>query len=316
MYIKKQTYNLIRLIYKFFCNARLIDFKKNIYEIFKASPPITLLDIGAAGDIEPRWEKVSKFVDYIGIEPDDRSRESLQKKHKFNSYQILNSFAWNKEENIQFNLCRKPQVSSAYEPNKLFLNRFCDPRRFDVIEKVNINAEPLSKKENLLKLDFVKLDIQGAEKNALEGLENCVEEVLGLEIEVEFQEIYFDQPTFGEINNFLIKRNFEFIDLTYICRWNRNEEKYLNTGGQLIFGDGLWLKSPELVINQSREKILKYISICALYGRFDIISFVLKNTEIKKSKQYLKAIKNLARKYKNISKFNKILNKLIPFFQS
>ena len=316
MYLKKTTYNFVRSIYKFFCNVKLSSYKKNIYEIFNASQPISLLDIGAAGDIEPRWEVVSKYVNYIGIEPDSRSRASLQKKHKFNNYQILDSFAWNKEENIQFNLCRKEQVSSAYEPNKQFINRFSDPRRFDVLKKLNIEAEPLFKEEKLVALDFVKLDIQGAEKNALEGLGDFVDEALGFEIEVEFQDIYVDQPKFGEINNLLIKKNFEFIDLTSLFRWTRNEHKSFRTGGQLIFGDGLWLKSPELIINQDREKILKYISICALYGRFDIISFVLKNTNIKKNKDYSKAVKYLAKRYRNINIFNRIFNKLIPIFIS
>ena len=32
----------------------------------------TLLDIGAAGGIEPRWEKVCESLNYIGIEPDKR----------------------------------------------------------------------------------------------------------------------------------------------------------------------------------------------------------------------------------------------------
>ena len=259
---------------------------------------------------------VSKFINYIGVEPDSRSRENLKRIHKFNDYKILNSFAWHKEEKVNFRLCRKEQVSSAFEPNKSFINRFPQAKRFDVIEKVNINAEPLMNDANLASLDFVKLDIQGAEKNALEGLGTHLKKVLGCEIEVEFQEIYLGQPLISEINDFLIQRNFEFIDLTYMCRWIRDEERGFKTGGQLIFGDGLWLKSPKFIINQDTETISKYISICSLYGRFDIVSFILKNTNLKNNNEYIKAIKSLARRYKNISNFNKVLNKLMPIFTS
>ena len=119
MKIKKLIIKLRKLIYKLFFNISLISYKRNIYEIFKYCSPIALLDLGAAGDIEPRWEIVSKFIKYIGIEPDSRSREKLKKNHNFNDYKILNSFAWNQEENIKFNLCRKEQVSSAYEPKNL-----------------------------------------------------------------------------------------------------------------------------------------------------------------------------------------------------
>ena len=34
---------------------------------------LTLIDIGAAGDIELRWKRVNGLLNYIGFEPDDRS---------------------------------------------------------------------------------------------------------------------------------------------------------------------------------------------------------------------------------------------------
>lgn len=35
---------------------------------------VTLADVGAAGDIQPRWKAFSGLVNYIGFEPDERSR--------------------------------------------------------------------------------------------------------------------------------------------------------------------------------------------------------------------------------------------------
>jgi len=39
---------------------------------------ITLIDIGAAGEIEPRWKSMSRHLNYIGFEPDERSRKLMK----------------------------------------------------------------------------------------------------------------------------------------------------------------------------------------------------------------------------------------------
>ena len=149
---------------------------------------LTLLDIGAAGGIEPRWEKVCETLSYIGIEPDERSGKELNQISRSRKTHILNSFAWSEEAEIEFNLCRKPQVSSTYIPNRKLLDRYPDSARFDILKKETLKAEPLLKKLSPHKIDFIKLDIQGGELNALKGLGNKLKDCLGLEIEVEFSD--------------------------------------------------------------------------------------------------------------------------------
>ena len=62
--------------------------------------------------------------------------------------------------------------------------------------------------------DLIKLDTQGSELDILKSLsKNNLNNVLGIEIEVEFIEMYKNQPLFGEINSFLSKNNFEILDL-------------------------------------------------------------------------------------------------------
>ncbi len=69
----------------------------------------------------------------------------------------------------------------------------------------------------------MKLDLQGAELDALKGSKNVLKQLLGLEVEVEFQEIYQKQPLYGDINKFLINKKFYFNDFVYIARHERNK---------------------------------------------------------------------------------------------
>ena len=227
---------------------------------------LTLLDIGAAGGIEPRWEKVCGSLNYIGIEPDKRSNPELNQISRPKKTYILNSFAWNKEEDVEFNLCRKPQASSVYQPNTKLLDRYPDAERFEIIKKETLKAEPLCKKLSSHKIDFLKLDIQGGELNALQGLDDKLSDCLGVEIEVEFSELYKSQPLFSEVNNFLLERGFYFSDFTSLIRWERDSHKGY---GRCVFGDGLWLRELDNLALKTDEEYLKYAAICSLYGKLD-----------------------------------------------
>ena len=69
---------------------RKINKKNNLLrKLAKETQNITLLDIGSAGGIEPRWKPIAEELHFIGIEPDQRSSIELIKKCDFKKYQIL-----------------------------------------------------------------------------------------------------------------------------------------------------------------------------------------------------------------------------------
>lgn len=235
---------------------------------------ITLLDIGAADAIEPRWRPFSKSIKYIGFEPDERSREKLNcRRDEFFDYKIFPYALFGCEKSVNINLCRKPQVSSLYQPNAGFVNRFPDAVRFDVMSVEVLSAVSLDSL-GIEEVDFVKLDVQGAEKDVLSGATKTLQSVLGLELEVEFLELYKNQPLFGDLCSQLSKQGFEFIDFLALARWERSK----HTGyGQCVFGDALFLRTPESIdFNAiSISKISSYLSILVIYNRLDLIDTVL-----------------------------------------
>ena len=172
-----------------------------------------------------------------------------------------------------FNLCRKPQVSSLYEPNAEFVSRFPDAKRFDVVEKIPIDCVCLDGVD-VPNIDFLKLDIQGGELDVLKGAVKTLNSALGVELEVEFIDLYRKQPLFGDVCTKLSQHEFEFIDFVNLARWER---KAHSGYGQCIFGDALFLRSPESAILQSFgiEKWSAYFAILLIYRRFDLIETAL-----------------------------------------
>lgn len=250
--------------------------KKTLHNVSRllGDQTLTLLDIGSAGGVEPRWKQITHLTSYIGFEPDSRSNLDTSEAGKyFASYSLIPAAVWKHDGELSIQLCRKPQVSSHFQPNTAFLGKFPRPERFDVVDSTSVNASRLDSL-NIEKCDFIKLDIQGGELAALQGGEEVLRKTFGLEVEVEFLDVYQGQPLFGEVCAYLAAQGFEFIDFTNLCRWDRR----VRTGfGQCIFGDALFLKSPERIRQELNKGILslsdakRYLAILALYRRVDLM---------------------------------------------
>ena len=266
---------------------------------------LTLIDIGAANDIEPRWKRIEQVLNYVGFEPNPESRlELLSTKNNCLSYKLLPYGISVDNEILQINICRSPGVSSLFKPNYKFLELFPDSERFDILSNVKIECRKIDDCEIEI-ADFIKIDIQGGELNALRGGEKLLKKTLGLEIEVEFIELYKAQPLFCEITSYLKKFDFEFIDFVNLCRWERNA---FNGFGQCIFGDAIFLKTPEFIIKNYSDKLVisKYLAILLLYNRFDLIdrmNYLIPEEQKTLYLQFMKKIIRIRRKNNIIRKF-------------
>jgi len=279
---------------------------------FLGDEGITLLDIGAAGGIEPRWKKISQQINYIGFEPDDRVQVT-EPISKFKKYRLIPCAVGRIESEIKFYTTTGSGKSSIYLPNTQFIQRFPKPERFNVISENIVKVMPIDKLVSE-KVNFIKLDIQGGELDALSGATTILESALGLELEVEFSKIYLNQPLFGEVNLFLVEKGFEFIDFINLCRW---EQLTHNSVGQLVFGDALFLKTPEHVVNfMNKNEIKIYLAILYIYNRFDLIEkvFSIYSSKEDEFRQFYKQQKNKSKYFYFIVKFNRLISGFYSLF--
>ena len=68
------------------------------------------------------------------------------------------------------------------------------------------------KLNNFSEVDFIKIDVQGYGLSVLKGSIEYLSNTIGLEIEVEFLEIYKNQPLFNKVDSFIQKHNFQLYD--------------------------------------------------------------------------------------------------------
>lgn len=252
-----------------------------------ANNPLWVVDVGASGGIDHRWANFTTSYKGILFEPDPREYDILKSESGKNLI-VLNSALSDSGDTIDFHLCKKQQVSSAYLPNFDFLNRFPDARRFDVTKTIQVQADTLDNqlnKNDVAEIDFIKIDTQGYELPILKGSIDYLKNTIGLELEVEFVQLYKNQPLFKEVDDFVQKNRFELIDLKRYY-WKRKEGADIgNQKGQLIFGDALYFKSPEQVLlmeGVNQEKIIRAICVYLVYGYVDLAKALLIKANNKK----------------------------------
>ncbi len=84
-------------------------------------------------------------------------------------------------------------------------------------EEIKVDSITLNnfiKDKKIAQVDILWMDIQGAELMALHGLKRNISIVKLIHLEVEFMEIYENQPLFEKINSFLKSKNFAFAGFT------------------------------------------------------------------------------------------------------
>jgi len=242
--------------------------------------PLKFIDIGARWGIQRPWNRFNFLkLDYLGFEPDVVECEKLNSKSENNPYINFLPYALSDgEHNELLHLTKESGRSSIYEPNSKFLNKFHDSSGFEVIKKIPIKTTTIQSvfDEKVIDPDFMKIDTQGAELKILKGCNNYLNKLIGLEIEVEFHQIYINQPVFSDVDSFLTKNGFELFDLNRYWAKQKVLGSDYSTRGQVIFADAIYFRSIESFYNSDFQndvekinKFYKLIYSLRLYGFFD-----------------------------------------------
>lgn len=178
-----------------------------------APPPIRVLDIGAMAEGKDRYQPLLDrgLAEVTGFEPDDASREKLNLLGGPRKYlpQFLGDGG-----SATFHRTRYPGCSSLLEPDPAVIDLFgtisATPPggNFAVVERIPVQTTRLDDVPDLGRVDFLKVDVQGAELVVLENGTRTLSNVLVVETEVEFLALYKGQPLFGDLQCFFREQGF------------------------------------------------------------------------------------------------------------
>ncbi len=262
---------LINKIIKKHLNNHLIKNCNLFNNINNNQNKLIILDIGGADGLQNRWKVFEKYISPIFVEPDERSYLELKNK----GFDVITTALWSEQTKKNLYLTKKLHTSSLYLPNKKYLDLFPDSSRYEIKDKLLINVSTIDDEIDISQQPhFIKIDIQGAELEVLKGGENILKNVLALEVEINFKEIYENIPLYSDVEKFLKDRGFVLNDFLNLIRWERNQHKNY---GEIIHGDVLFIRTPEQIIEMSKSVkdpiplFENYVKILFIYNKVDII---------------------------------------------
>ena len=111
-------------------------------------------------------------------------------------------------------------------------------------------------------IDFLKLDVQGAELDVLLGASASLEDTAVVHCEVEFSPIYKEQPLYPEIHSHLAASGFALIDLRIPVRYSYLSSAEASGQDRLLWADAIFFRE-----SNRREILLMQALIAAVIYR-------------------------------------------------
>lgn len=288
--------------------------QKNIQMLLKnlSSGPFTLIDIGASGGLNPRWQPFLSLLKTVGFEPDVKEFSQL----KNSSQQIwLDKAISSKKEKKTLYVTKSQTNTSLLKPNLDLLHQFqwspTEPQdNHTIINEIEVECESIDNLVSFHQLqpDYLKIDTQGSELDILQGAKDSLKNHLFVvECEVEFAPIYQDQPLFADVDLFMRSQGFYLHDFgNFLSMKPRGLAGIGGAKGRLISADALYFKdlSRVPVEELDNKKIHSLILGYLVYGYPELgIQLLLALKEKKKPAHNSEALIEILRRLKPTPSF-------------
>jgi len=184
----------------------------------------SLVEVGArpGGESEPFYPLLDAIPrsQLLSFEPDEPlCREMQQKAGKRNIRYVASALGVCKERR-KFYITKHPMCSSLYEPDSRYVDFFnaLEPQAVArVIDIDTVDLDSVLVEHSVPPVDFIKIDVQGAELDVFRGASHALASVLLIVAEVEFSPMYIGQPRVGDVDRYLRDRSIVFHKFSGLC---------------------------------------------------------------------------------------------------
>ncbi|HUA52152.1 MAG TPA: FkbM family methyltransferase [Candidatus Sulfotelmatobacter sp.] len=276
-----------------------------------ASEKFTILDGGALDAYaDPRWQALDATRTRIyGFEPNalEVKRLNATAQEKGLDHRYFAGALWSRATTVTFHANKASGGGSLYEQNTDLTDRW----KFENFE-ASFNARDMFRPTVTSQwattsidqwasessggppdIDFMKLNVQGAELEILQGADSVIDRTIGVMAEMSFVESYKGRPFFADVDRHLRDKNFTFFDfIGHHCIGRaespitvRHLPSLHGLWGQLIEGHGIYFRDPIdmaarglSIDHRSAAKLLKLAAFAEVMGQieysFELLSWL------------------------------------------
>mgnify|MGYP006272030847 CR=1 FL=1 len=166
--------------------------------------------------------------------------------------------------------------TSLYRPDEELMRHFHNLQVAylrDTAEIETVSLDELAAEGHFGAIDFVKIDIQGAELDAFRGAEATLGSTVAIVSEVEFVPLYEGQPLFGDVDRALRGQGFmlhKFVDIAGRALRPVVMNKDPNFASWHLWGDAMFVREIAKWGALDTASLAKLAVLALLYGSPDI----------------------------------------------
>jgi FkbM family methyltransferase len=250
-----------------------------MFDLLQLTPPfgkIQVVDVGAMDLGAEIYDPLLKagVAEVIGFECVQAECDRLNAMRRDSRTYLPYAIGDGRERD--FHECNFPMTSSLLEPHTVLLDQFQNLENLtQVVKKHRLLTRRLDEIPEIRSADFLKLDVQGAELDVLNGGDRVLADALVVHTEVEFVEMYKGQPLFAEVDQRLRKSGFVFHRFAGLAGRTFKPlvvNHDINVAlSQTLWGDAVYVKDFMAFDRLPPEKLLRLAAILHLvYGSYDL----------------------------------------------
>lgn len=248
-----------------------------LHELLEIDGEVMLVDIGANPiDGDAPYKNALRYgtCQLVGFEPQEAALKELLLKKGSNETYLPYAVGDGQKKNLY--VCKASGMTSTLKPSIDNLALFSDFNLFGSVEEViEIQTHRLDEIQEIERMDYLKIDIQGGELDVFRNSPRHMGTAVMVHTEVSFMPLYENQPLIGDIDCELRKMGFVPHAFAALKPWpiapmivNGDSRRALN---QLLEGDLIYVRDFTLDANMTSDqwKRLAYLAH-TLYGSYDL----------------------------------------------
>jgi FkbM family methyltransferase len=179
--------------------------------------------------------------------------------------------------------------SSLYKPDEALMRRFMNLEVAylkDTCEIDAITLDAFMQQGGIDEIDFIKIDVQGAELDVFRAATMAMPQLIGVCTEVEWAQLYENQPLFGDVDALLRQHGLQmhhFLGLS----GRPIADTIFHGQQQVLWSDVVYFPSLQVVDTLEEDKLLKLAIMASMYDAHDLAQYALKRYDMLGSSRLL-----------------------------
>ncbi len=250
-------------------NRKLIEWLNKAHQDLS----VVMYDIGARYGIHYLYTDLLNLKNFkaIGFEIDENETANLRETQKTGMAEVWPYVIAQSKANREIYITKHPSCSSLYPPNEALLSQYSSYDFFKIAEIKTVDTISLDEfieEHRASQPDFLKIDVQGAEYEVLQGGCSSLQKVLGVFLETQLREIYMGAPLFPDIHVMLSGMGFRLI----FCEYNGD------LGGEIVEFDAAYVRDVNSLSTQ--EDVIKSVLFCSIHKNIEFAANLIRRSSL------------------------------------